>query len=211
MAAAGDVYANAPYYAFTGKISWLTGTIKAALFGSGYTPATDLTEPFFSSITGEISGTGYTAGGQALTSLSATVTEANSWSLTAATTHAYVLGDVVKPSGGNGFLYQCVVAGTSGGSAPTWPTVVGTTVTDGTVTWECVGQSICVFTSAAPSWTSSTLTNVDYLVVYDNTTGVASTSPLINLQTFATAESDSSGTFTVTPDPVYGWFVAFPS
>ena len=52
---------------------------------------------------------------------------------------------------------------------------------------------------------------MDYLVVYDNTTGVASTSPLINLQTFATAESDSSGTFTVTPDPVYGWFVAFPS
>lgn len=51
---------------------------------------------------------------------------------------AYVVGDLVTPTVLNGKNYRCTVAGTShAATEPTWPTVtLGTTVTDGTVTWE---------------------------------------------------------------------------
>jgi hypothetical protein len=48
----------------------------------------------------------------------------------------YVLGDVVRPTDGNGHLYVVTVAGTSGTTEPVWPSVGGTpggTVIDGTV------------------------------------------------------------------------------
>lgn len=54
---------------------------------------------------------------------------------TAAVTTAYTVGQCVKPATANGHWYVCAVAGTSGGTAPTWPTAAGATVTDGTVTW----------------------------------------------------------------------------
>lgn len=39
-------------------------------------------------------------------------------------------------------MYACYVAGTSASSPPAWPTTAGQTVTDGTVTWVCVGTSL---------------------------------------------------------------------
>ena len=51
---------------------------------------------------------------------------------------SYNVGDYVKPTSWNGYSYKCIVAGTSGTTQPTWTTTIGDTVTDGTVTWECV-------------------------------------------------------------------------
>lgn len=55
-----------------GAINWLTDTIKVALCTSSYTPGQD-THQFFSDITNEITGTGYTAGGKAITSPAVTL------------------------------------------------------------------------------------------------------------------------------------------
>jgi len=47
----------------------------------------------------------------------------------------YATASVVVP--GTGFEYGVVTAGTSSTSEPTWPTTVGSTVSDGGITWKC--------------------------------------------------------------------------
>jgi hypothetical protein len=48
-----------------------------------------------------------------------------------------VKGDQINSAG---HVYEAIAAGTTGGSAPIWPTASGATVTDGTVTWQEVGN-----------------------------------------------------------------------
>lgn len=55
---------------------------------------------------------------------------------------AYLVGDQRVPTTPNGYYYQVTVAGTSGASAPTWPTTIGNTVSDGGVTWRCQGAGL---------------------------------------------------------------------
>lgn len=50
---------------------------------------------------------------------------------------AYSLADFRRPTTENGFRYECTTAGTSDSSEPTWPTTIGTTVSDGTAVWTC--------------------------------------------------------------------------
>jgi phage tail sheath gpL-like len=53
---------------------------------------------------------------------------------------SYATGAQTQPTTYNGYWYRATTGGTSGSSSqPTWPTTVGTTVTDGTVTWTCEG------------------------------------------------------------------------
>ena len=49
---------------------------------------------------------------------------------------AYAVGRIVRPPSPNGRSYICIVAGTTGASAPTWTTTENATFTDGTVTWQ---------------------------------------------------------------------------
>lgn len=59
----------------------------------------------------------------------------------------YAAGDVVKPTTGNGRIFECVVGGTSDSSEPTWDTDLGDDTVDNTVTWRCRGAH--VITTAA--------------------------------------------------------------
>lgn len=51
---------------------------------------------------------------------------------------AYTAGELVVKTGLlSEFQYYCTTAGTSGSTEPAWPTTVGSTVTDGSITWTC--------------------------------------------------------------------------
>ena len=49
--------------------------------------------------------------------------------------HAYILGITVVPTTPNGLSFRSLNAGTSGAIEPVWPTTIGSTVVDGTITW----------------------------------------------------------------------------
>jgi len=51
---------------------------------------------------------------------------------------AYVVGDIVRSSAESGHFYQCIIAGTSDSSAPSWTTNYAN-VTDNSVTWQDLG------------------------------------------------------------------------
>jgi hypothetical protein len=51
---------------------------------------------------------------------------------------AWAINRTVTPTARNGYAYRVTTAGTSGASEPTWPTTIGQTVSDGTVTWTCL-------------------------------------------------------------------------
>lgn len=209
MAVSANLYANVYDQAFQKKIDLVNDSIKMALLTSSYTPNLG-TDAFWSAVSAnEASGTGYTTGGIALASKTHTVTAANSWGTAWAATTVYSVGAIVRPASGNGFLYLCIVGGTSGGSAPTFPTSQGQTVVDSGVTWTCIGESIFQFSSAAVTWSSSTIT-AQYAVIYDAQSGTASTEPLIAVVNFGGNQSSSNGNFTVTP-ATNGWFWTTPA
>ena len=49
---------------------------------------------------------------------------------------SYVLGNLVQPNPPNGHVYICISGGTSGASAPSWPTAKNSTVNDGAAKWQ---------------------------------------------------------------------------
>lgn len=189
-------YRQAPVKAWNKEIAFTSDTLKATLHTVSYTPAVD-THAYVSDLSAELTTSGgYTVGGQTLTSPTVTYTTANSWSTTWQASTAYAKDFVIRPASGNGFLYRCAVAGTSSSSAPTFPTVVGTTVTDGGVTWECVGSGIVVFNATSPSWTSATFGPCRYLVLSDRQTGTTTTEPLIGYFDFGVDKTGQGGAFT---------------
>lgn len=68
---ASKMYGNLILKAFNKEVDWDSDTIKVMLAGSAYTPNQD-THAYKSDVTSEVTGTGYTAGGQALASKTAT-------------------------------------------------------------------------------------------------------------------------------------------
>jgi hypothetical protein len=182
----------------TFAVDFLSDTIKCSLHTSSYVPNLD-THELQTDLTNEVSGTGYTTGGATLGTKTITYTPANSFSPIWAASTAYNVGDVVRPTTGNGHLYRCVVAGTSHTVEPTWITVAQreTSEGSGTVKWTEVGRGVLVIDSADISWVSSTIT-ARWGVVYKST-GTGATSPLLALIDFDTAGvSTTNGTLLIT-------------
>lgn len=180
------------------NVDYLSDNIHVAWLTTSHTPNYDSHDFFDDVVANEGSGSGYTAGGQALASKTITITAANSWGTQRANSTAYAVGDLVRPATGNGFVYVCVVAGTSGGSIPTYSTVIGRETSDGTVVWMTAGRNVVVYDAADPSWNPVTLTNVRYAVVYDRTPSTDATRPLICLMDFDSGQNPSAGPLTIT-------------
>lgn len=49
--------------------------------------------------------------------------------------------DEIRTTAHNGYVYKAQGSGTTGGAEPTWPIVIGQTVNDNGITWECVRKT----------------------------------------------------------------------
>lgn len=209
MAVSGNLFASVLDQAFSGNVNWPSDKINMALLTSSATPSLS-SWVHYSDLTNEVAGTGgYITGGLTLGSKTHTVTAANSWLISWGSTTAYTVGTIVIPATPNGYLYECVVSGTSGSSASvlnSGPTQQGDTVADGSgsLLWCCVGGSIVQWSSAQAQWTASTI-SAAYGVIYDAQSGTGSTEPLMALINFGGTQSSVSGNFTVIPSSL-GWF-----
>lgn len=68
-----------------------------------------------------------------------------------ASTTVYAAGAHARPTTQNGYYYRAKFGGTSSGTEPGWPVVLGSTVTDGTVTWQCVSAVASELLKLSPS------------------------------------------------------------
>lgn len=176
-----------------GNIDWDADTIRVALLAN--TGSYDDTHQYWSDVSAnEVTGTGYTAGGNQLTTPTVNITDSSGLTAWAAST-AYALGDVVRATTDNGNVFRCVVAGTSGGTEPTWVTTSFRETADNTVVWVQFGSAVIWLDADDVTWASSTIT-ARYAVIYKDT-GVATTSPLIGFVDFGQDESSSNGNFTI--------------
>ena len=66
---------------------------------------------------------------------------------------AFSLGDIRRATADQitGLFFKCTTAGTSSGSEPTWPTDIGSTVTDNTVVWTAISSVYEELSKLAPS------------------------------------------------------------
>ena len=63
---------------------------------------------------------------------------------------------------GSGLVLRAIVAGTTGGSEPTWPASVGGTVTDGTVTWKAVHPTYYFHNGAASNTQNNNFVDIKF-------------------------------------------------
>lgn len=196
------IYRSAPVRFLNKQVDWDSDALVWTLHTSSYTPNLD-THAFVSDLTNELAtGGGYTAGtasggGLAIASPTMTYTAANSWTPQRAASTAYVVGDVVRPATGNGFLYMATNSGTTAAGLPSYPTILGQSVVDSGVTWECIGSGITVFGCTDPLWTTFTAGPCRYAVLSDRTSASNATDPLIGYVDFVTDKTGGGLDFKV--------------
>jgi len=132
----GKLYTNAIAKAFNKEIDLDSDTIKVALCTSSYTPSQG-THDYFSDVTNEVSGTGYTSGGATLSSKTASVS---------GTTFTFDAGDV-EWTGSTITARYAVIYDATPGTAATNPLIAyidfgaDVSTSDGTltITWDAEG------------------------------------------------------------------------
>nr|BAR36901.1 putative phage minor tail protein L [uncultured Mediterranean phage uvMED] len=64
----------------------------------------------------------------------------------------FAVGDVRRAttSQNSGLVFECTTAGTSGSSEPSWPTDIGSTITDNTVVWTAISSIYADLSALAP-------------------------------------------------------------
>lgn len=198
-------YANAQRAMANAETDFDDGMIFT-LHGSGYS-LDRFVHDYVNDLTSELAtGGGYTNGGQSAGVVSRTLTVANSWSVQRAASTAYAAGDVVRPAAANGFLYRATNAGTTAAGLPTYPVILGQTVVDGGLTWECYGRAITVFTAASPpTWAAPfTATGIRYVVLSDRTAGLTSAQALIGVTDLGSDQAGGGGAWGITPHAALG-------
>lgn len=191
------------------EVDFNSDSLVWTLHTSAYVPNLD-THAHVSDLTNELgTGGGYTVGGLAIASPAMQSIAANNWSVARANSTPYAVGDVYRPAVGNGWLYRCVVAGTSAAAPPAFATALGTTFADGGATFEAVGKGIVTFKCSNPSWATATFGPCRYAVLSDRQTGVAATEPLIGLIDFGIDKTAGGDVFQVTLNSTQGVLTYF--
>lgn len=108
---ANQIYNRGKRDLLNGTFDLLTSTIKVALVTSTYTPNID-THHYFSDVTNEVSGTNYTAGGQALSNKSITEDDTNDLSYFIADDTVWT-NSTIAAARGAVIYYDTGTAGTS--------------------------------------------------------------------------------------------------
>jgi hypothetical protein len=192
-------YRQARLPAWSGLVNWDSDAITVTQHTSAYTPNPD-TDAFVSNLTGEVAtGSGYTQGGIVLTSKSVIYSTAGSWPYAWVPATAYAAGQLVRPPNANGQVFQCVTAGTSGSSQPSWP-AYGLTVTDGSATWLAAGAGIITWNAQNIQWAAYSA-SLRYLVVSDRQAGSPAAQPLLGYLDLGVTTSGSGGNFDVVWSP----------
>ena len=70
-----------------------------------------------------------------------------------ASSSSYAIGQIVRATTVQefGLVFKCTTAGTSGGSQPAWPTLIGGTTIDGSVTWTAISAVYADLSVLAPN------------------------------------------------------------
>jgi len=173
--------------------------------GTYYTPA----------VLSSISVTGMpTAGNEIRLQVSnVTAESAATWDTLTPSVSTVSVGDKILRSTGlgtentAGLYYYCTVAGTIGATEPTFPTVVGNTVTDGSVTWKCAAVLYYDNDPASASYADTYTDNEEFATGDTFRARFAELNTTTSFKTFNTTGIVSSTGFTVpvsaTADSVY--------
>ncbi len=173
--------------------------------GTYYTPA----------VLSSISVTGMpTAGNEIRLQVSnVTAESAATWDTLTPSVSTISVGDKILRSTGlgtentAGLYYYCTVAGTIGATEPTFPTVVGNTVTDGSVTWKCAAVLYYDNDPASASYADTYTDNEEFATGDTFRVRFAELNTTTSFKTFNTTGIVSSTGFTVPVDaeaePIY--------
>lgn len=200
------------------NLSSASANIFGALVTTSYTPALNTDSTYANISPYEASGTNYTAGGQAATSVSLTTTggcvftatiSGATMTVTGITSGTLAVGQQLFATGVfiAGVPVTITALGSGSGGTGTY-TISTSALTVGTAE-PMTALAMATFTSAAFSWSASTISARYFVLIRRATIGVAASSdPLIglcDLSEAATNVSTTNGPFVVTPVAA-GWF-----